>query len=410
MPLLRRRRHVRTPHGVAAAAEEMRAARVADESPLRGRVVLLLCLVLLLLAAALLWRPVRTHLQAIAVLKMLGGEKVSPVIAAAATEPIEEHELVLQTTAGAVRARMYVPAKHRDAPGMVVFHGVHHLGMNEPRLMAFARATAACGIRVLTPELPDIADYRVSERSIDVIGASTVWFAHETQHPVSVLGLSFSGGLSLVAAARDAYRPSMKFVFAVGSQGSMGRVAEYFRTNEELRPDGTRQLLAAHEYGPLVLEYEHVEEFVPKQDAAAIREVLRAHLYEDHDAEKAAMDRLNPVQKNEAIGLMNASSEGTRALLKASEEKYVEEMNNLSPERNLKTLTVPVYLLHGEADNIIPAAETLWMASELRKTYLRAALVSPVLSHLDMAHSPGMWEEWRLIHFMAQVLGEAEKQ
>lgn len=411
MPLLRRRKHVLpAAHGVAAVAEQIRAERAEDVSPLRNRIVFALCVVLLILAVVALWRPVKTHLQAIAVLKLLGGEKVSPVIAALATEPIEESQITLQTSAGPVRARLYTPLKHRNAPGMVVFHGVHHLGMNEPRLMSFARATASCGIRVLTPELPDIADYRVSEQSIDVIGASTLWFAQQTNAPVSVLGLSFSGGLALVAAARDEYRPGMKFVFAVGSQGSMGRVAQYFRTNEELRPDGTRELLPAHEYGPLVLEYEHVEEFVPKQDAAAIREVLRAHLYEDRDAETAAMAKLNPVQKTEALGLMDASSEHTRSLLEASEKRYTDEMNSVSPEAGLKNLTVPVYLLHGEADNIIPAAETLWMASELRKTTLRAALVSPVLSHLDMAHSPGMWEQRRLIHFMVQVLGEAEKR
>jgi len=44
---------------------------------------------------------------------------------------------------------------------------------------------------------------------------------------------------------------------------------------------------------------------------------------------------------------------------------------------------VVVYLLHGDGDNVIPAAETLWMESELSRNVLRAALVSPVLSHVN---------------------------
>ena len=68
-------------------------------------------------------------------------------------------------------------------------------------------------------------------------------------------------------------------------------------------------------------------------------------------------------------------------------------------------MTVPVFLLHGQADNIIPAAETLWMASELPERSLQAMLISPVLSHLDMdGAKPGAMDQWRLLHFFAQVI------
>jgi len=94
--------------------------------------------------------------------------------------------------------------------------------------------------------------------------------------------------------------------------------------------------------------------------------------------------------------------------------KYAVEMRRLSPSGGLKSLQVPAYLLHGEGDNVIPAAETLWMESELPKDDLRAALVSPVLSHVNLdgtAHGggPGVGDEWRLVHLFAQVLEEAER-
>ncbi len=308
-----------------------------------------------------------------------------------------------------MKARLYTPVRHPHAPGIVVFHGVHYLGMNEPRLMGFARAMASCGLQVLTPELPDIKDYRVSESSIGVIGSSTKWFAERQGRPVAVMGLSFSGGLSLVAAANPAYRPSMKLVFAVGSQGSMGRVASYYRTGQAARPDGTVELLPAHEYGPLVLEYEHVEEFVPAPDVSAIRSVLRTHLYEDKDAEIKAMQELSPRQQAEAAELMDAGSDAVRTLLKTSELRHRKELAGLSPESELGKLTVPVYLLHGEADNIIPAAEMLWIESELQATTLQAGLVSPVLSHIDMQKAPSAWDEWKLVHFMAMVLRSAKR-
>lgn len=372
----------------------------------RNAAILLAAFLLCLLV--LMWPSIRTHLKAFAVLKAVGGQGVPRLLRPITVEPVTQHESVIQTEAGAVRVRLYSPSRHPNAHGLVVFHGVHHLGLDEPRLIAFAQAMAASGLNVITPELPDIKDYRVSERSVQVIGASAKWFAQQRHAPVGVMGLSFSGGLALVAAADPKYQPSLRFVLAVGSQGAMTRVADYYRSGSEPRPDGTVEILAAHEYGPLVLEYEHAEEFVPRADVQAIRAVLRAHLYEDKQAEDDAARLLSPKQTDEAKLLMDASSETTRSLLQHSSKKHLQDMQDVSPEAHLHTLITPVFLLHGEGDNIIPAAETLWMASELRAETLQAALVSPVLSHLDVSKQPSPWDEWKLVHFMALVLRYAQ--
>ena len=82
---------------------------------------------------------------------------------------------------------------------------------------------------------------------------------------------------------------------------------------------------------------------------------------------------------------MDSSSAATKTKLAASTMRSIrQQMEALSPQGKLKTMTTPVYLLHGQADNIIPSAETLWMASELPGTTLKEVLVSPVLSHLDL--------------------------
>ena len=109
--------------------------------------------------------------------------------------------------------------------------------------------------------------------------------------------------------------------------------------------------------------------------------------------------------------LMDSNSAATRAKLAAANGKHLEEMEGLSPHGMLHTMTTPVYLLHGQADNIIPAAETLWMASELPRSSLQEVLVSPVLSHLDLdGAKPGVWDQWKLVHFFALVMHAAERK
>ena len=129
----------------------------------------------------------------------------------------------------------------------------------------------------------------------------------------------------------------------------------------------------------------------------------------DSMAESDASLALNPAQKREAIGLLDSTSAETRARIAALISKHTGEMARLSPRGRLEDLNTPVYLLHGAADNVIPAAETLWLASELPREELQAVLVSPVLSHVDIGGSgPSAWDDWRLIHFFARVLRAAE--
>jgi acetyl esterase/lipase len=358
------------------------------------------------------WPFASAHLQAVAVLREVA-ELPVPWVARELTVPVtnEDIRFPIETASGQeqVRARVYIPQNRPHAPAMVLFHGVHHLGIDEPRLVGFASAMAGCGIRVLTPELPGIKDYHVSEDSVAMIGESVKWFAAQTGGPVGVMGLSFSGGLALVAASEPQYHPAFKFIVAVGSQDSMLRVAEYYLTGRDARPDGSVETLPPHEYGPLVLEYENLDDFVPAQDLAPVRAVLRAHLYEDRAGEAEAKLGMTEAQRREALDLMDTSLPATRSAIAASIARHAGDSVGLSPEGRLRALRTPVYLLHGEGDNIIPSAETLWMASELQPDDLKAVLVSPVLSHLDLnGPKPGAMDQWRLIHFFALMIHAAE--
>jgi dienelactone hydrolase len=394
--------------GLSRLAEQLKRRRQAIAE--RPRMWAAISAIVVLLGGAIAWPFVKCHMQAAAVLDLVGNKPVPWLLRKAVAEPVETRDFALTTSNGPVPARLYVPVHHPDAPALVVLHGVHHLGMNEPRLVAFAAAMASCGIRVLTPELPDIKDYHVGPNSIATIGDSAVWMAeHNGGRSVGVMGLSFSGGLALLAAASPQYKPYIRFVVAIGSQDEMSRVAAYYRTGEDVRPDGSEELLPPHEYGALVMEYENVQDFVPGPDVAKLRAVLRAHLYENGEAEKAALAALSPAQLAEAKQLMDTTSTATRDALARDEAKHVEDMAGVSPHGHLHNLTTPVYLLHGEGDNIIPSAETQWMASELPSQTLQAELISPVLSHLNLdGKGPSVMDQLELVHFFALILHAGE--
>ncbi len=177
----------------------------------------------------------------------------------------------------------------------MVLHGVHHLGIDEPRMIGFARALSACGVSVLTPELPDIRDYHIDANSIAVIGSSAQWLSQQTKDAGRRAWASASP-----ADLRSSPPPSRSTLPALNSCWPSARRTpctasrSTTATGQALRPDGTYDLLPPHEYGRARLEYEHLEDFVPPADEAALRSVLKAHLYEDPGAERAAMQALTP--------------------------------------------------------------------------------------------------------------------
>src|SRR6202042_3094725 len=111
------------------------------------------------------------------------------------------------------------------APGIVIVHGIHHLGIDEPRLVNLARASAASGYAVLTPQVAALADYHVDADSIPTIGESAAWLERRVGGgPWTVIGVIFAGGLALLAATDPRYAAHMRALVLMGAYGSLSRV------------------------------------------------------------------------------------------------------------------------------------------------------------------------------------------
>ncbi|HET6145209.1 MAG TPA: hypothetical protein VFE02_16990, partial [Candidatus Acidoferrales bacterium] len=79
----------------------------------------------------------------------------------------------------------------------------------------------------------------------------------------------------------------------------------------------------------------------------------------------------------------------------------------ISPEGKLSALHAAVFLLHGSTDDIIPSTESLWLERDIPHAYLREALITPAVSHVNPDKN-AMWkDQLRLVEFLADVLRAA---
>ena len=370
---------------------------------LRKRVAVPLVL-LIVLVGAVLTPPAQDHLHAAGALLRLEEPDRRDWIVRVGAYPVDE----VSTTANSLPARVYVPRGLASAPGLVVVPGVHRLGIDEPRLIAFSRILASYGIVVMTPQLPALADYRVDESSVSLIGSSARQLAAMLHVPrVGVLGLSFAGGMALIAAAQPEYSDSVAYVVAVGAHHDLARVIRFFATNEAPRPDGSVLHMPAHPYGTLVVTYGHAEDFFSAADFAAAPNCLRLLLWEKSDLAWQCSAQLSAQGQAQMARLINGQTQPLLPAVLHQTELHAGEMARVSPRGQLAPLRVPVLLLHGAGDNVIPPSETEWLAREVPACCLQAKLISAAISHVELSGKPRSSDQLALVHWMAQLLSEA---
>jgi len=365
-----------------------------------------------LLATAVVSAPTADrHLRAAAMLVRLTDPKNSGNIADYRRHSVSVRSAEFSANGRAVPIRTYTPHGVATPPAMIVLHGVHHLGIEEPRLKAFATTIAESGIQVFTPLLQEIAEYRISSASVEVIGESIKYVKVQKGRPPGVLGLSFAGGLALIAATDERYRDDLSFVVAVGAHHDMERVARFFATGKVEGPAGGKDDAIPNHYGPMILVFSSPQDFFVGKDVQIARTALK-RLLETESIEEARTLTLNlsPAGKVMMERVFSADGASLRPGLLAAIQEQSNLMRAASPAGRLHGLRAPVLLIHGSGDDVIPAAETDWLAAEIPSQLLRSKLVTPLLSHVNLDPKSQQAEQWRVVRFMEMMLEQAELQ
>lgn len=330
---------------------------------------------------------------------------------------IDEPHLV-PTRQGEVLAQFYRP-RGSVRRSVLLMPGVHSMGIREPRLTALAKDLSGSGVAVMTMALPDLIGYQITARSADVIEDAVAWMAARDDlapdDRVGIVGISFAGGLSIVAAGREAIRDHVAYVLSFGGHGDLGRVLKYLATGEAVEAPGI-ETHPPHDYGVAVILYAAADRVVPASQAEPLRDGIRTFLL---------ASQLTLVDMNQANATFAKAREMVKALPEPSatyltwvNDRNVKEMGPLlvphlgmeadpaaSPERAPMAPTAPIFLLHGDGDTVIPTAESVVLANYLREKGADVhVLISQIITHAELDRSAAAAESWKLISFWADVL------
>jgi dienelactone hydrolase len=332
------------------------------------------------------------------------------------TGPFSEQETRVPSRHGSLRARVFRP-EHPHGRTVVLTPGVHADGIDEPRLVELARDLATGGLTVLTPELPDLVRYQITPRETDMIEDAALWAASQpTLAPdgkVGLMGISFAGGLSVVAAGRRPLRDKVAFTLSLGGHGDLERVLTFLCTG--VQPDGQHR--RPHDYGVVVILLSVADRVVPPEQVeplrAGILTFLRASHYAMHDAQRAQETfaearRLQSELPEPAATFMRYVNERDVATLGPLLLPHARAFAGdaaLSPER-APAPSSPAYLLHGTDDSVIPAIESTLLARWLAPRTQVHLLLTPLITHAEVDRKAAAADVWRLVTFWSALLDE----
>ena len=325
------------------------------------------------------------------------------------------------TRYGDVAAQFYRPSGAISRSVLLV-PGIHSMGIDEPRLTALASDLAGSGVLVMTMALPDLQRYRITPRATDVIEDAVTWMSRRPDlapdGKIGIIGISFAGGLAIVAAGRPAVRDRVSFVLAFGGHGDLPRVMRYLATGEEVHVPGVNTH-PPHDYGVAVILYGLADRgVVPADQVGALRTGIETFLY---------ASQLTLRDMTEANATFQKARDYAKTLPEPAETfmTYVNTRNvqklgpalvpylgalgadspALSADRAPAVPTAPVFLLHGSGDTVIPAAESVLLGDYLRGKGVNVhVLLSDLITHAEIDRTAAAAETWKLVSFWADVL------
>ncbi len=401
----------------------------------RARRLTVLALPLLVVASAGVWAM--PYVDAVALIARVADLPGAPgTLAAWRAVPVAPTtDVHVPTRGGDIPGRVY-----RPTPGftraIVLIPGVHRDGIDEARLVGLARDLAATGYGVLTIAAPDLQRFRITPSVTDVIEDAVLWASQQPDlapdGQVGVLGVSFSGGLSIVAAGRPSIRDRIAFVVSFGGHGDLARVMHYLCSGQVpadlVRARASRTVLGAdhvdvqppHDYGVAVVLLTLADRIVPPGQVAPLEEGIDTFLL------ASSLDMVDTPRAADAFErareMAAALPEPARTLMDQVNDRAVRDlgarllpiadaladhpaMPSLSPERAPSAPAAPVYLLHGADDNVIPSIESVLLGEYLDGKVEVHGLLSGLITHAEVDRPPTALEAWRLASFWRQVMG-----
>ncbi|RMF09702.1 MAG: hypothetical protein D6762_03005 [Candidatus Neomarinimicrobiota bacterium] len=301
--------------------------------------------------------------------------------------------------------KQFLPARPRPEL-LLLFHGASPYGENHPALDQMARAAAAAGITVYIPRIPPLMRLEIRPDLDGWIEQGYAWARSRVSPDTSVriMGVSFGGPLVLKALSSGSLRDDPpEAVLLYGSYFDIDSILDYLCSGQ-MNFLGRHWVQPVNEWGLVVFFHNYLDRIDPGYSVRGLRQVLALRVADEVEASRACAARLQGREKAVAEGLLQGKANAEiRRLTRLIREAAEKEFRALSPRTFAHRVRQPVFLIHGQADTMVPFTESVRLASALPRSRL---LVTRLYEHSEMksggARLQAGWEGMKILFFLTR--------
>jgi pimeloyl-ACP methyl ester carboxylesterase len=285
-----------------------------------------------------------------------------------------------------VESLIYYPVKSAATKAVILVAGLSELGCRHPKLIALSRVLADKGLLVVTPDIREFRQFQISAEPINQV---LFWYKQIPSiegggkvRTTGLVGISFSGTLVLMTAAKPEIRDSVGFVAAVGPYFDLMRCTrEWFASGPEYT---AREDYPTRFYAKWIMMLAALEMIPNPDDRLYLRKVLNSLLLQQ---KVPPVNRVLSEEGRRWYELATMREDQLTPKLAREIMKYLTARiyHELNPEEEIGGIRCPVFLVHGAYDDLIPPRESLDLHSRIPTSYL---LLSPFLTHTHPMEIP----------------------
>jgi dienelactone hydrolase len=332
--------------------------------------------------------------------------------------PVREHATQIPLGDSTAPAAVYSP-DGSPRHSVLLIPGLHPAGIADERLVTLARTLAEANVTVVTAAIPGVTAFDITPRLTDHIETAALWLADDAALApagrIGLIGVSFSGGLAVVAAGRSSLAGRLRYVLSLGGHDDLERTLEYLCGCGSPCPGCDDEPPAPHDYGAAVVLLNVADRVVPPEQVPALREAVRRYLDASYlartDPGGAEREFLAirtsasefPEPSATLLGYLAARDISRLGPIVLPHMRTMARAPSLSPARS-PAPSVPLLLLHGRRDNVIPATEARHLATRVEGHVPVRLLVTGLISHATADEPVSVGDVLALARFWGDLL------
>lgn len=354
--------------------------------------------VIALVGLSLAFRPVREAVWTVLFLSdFLAGPSPS-LYKFLAGEPEVTSGAITEADTAKIPFDLYRCPAQRPQAGLVLTHGMAHLGNQDLRVRQQAQRLARAGFVVLTPDLPQMKNYQLGFADVGALVAALQYLRTLPEVDSTRIGLvapSFAAGPALIALSRPQVQGQVRFALIFGGYWDLRRTLRYTLTGAyDAEGFAGRAPLEGNRRNRWKFLRGNLDLLPPSDSRSAYHAFVSAKIDSPLLDIRPALPRFSAAEQRLLSFMDNEDPErfdSLYAVLPAAVHAWVD---TLSLYRYTDQLQTKLLIAHSRADEKVHFTESLTLSHHLPHAPPPEIHILGLFSHVDLRVS---WDSLRAL-------------